>query len=175
MAHIVTVSGSPSLVSRSGAMLEYFRSTLEAQGHTVHASSIRDIDAHDLLYGRYEGETIKAYIDQVSRARGIIVATPVYKAAYTGVLKLFLDVLPTNALGGKIALPIVSGAAPHHALVLDYALKPVLAALGTSTILPGIYVIDNEFIRSEAGGTPMFTPELAEKLTALCQTFIEAL
>lgn len=50
----------------------------------------------------------------------MIIATPIYKAAYTGVLKVFLDLLPTNALAGKIILPIGTGATPAHLLALDY-------------------------------------------------------
>jgi FMN reductase len=60
----------------------------------------------------------------------VVVATPVYKAAYSGLLKVFLDVLPQTALKGKLVLPLATGGSPHHMLALDYALRPVLQSLG---------------------------------------------
>jgi FMN reductase len=62
-------------------------------------------------------------VEQVERASGIIIATPIYKAAYSGLLKLFIDLLPQTALRGKFVLPIATGGSPHHMLALDYALR----------------------------------------------------
>jgi len=72
------------------------------------------------------------------------VATPVYKAAYTGSLKALLDILPTQAFRNKTVLPIATGGSLAHLLVLDYALKPVLGALGASDILQGVYVTEGQ-------------------------------
>jgi len=79
------------------------------------------------------------------------VATPVYKAAYTGALKALLDILPPQALRGKTVLPIATGGSPAHLLVLDYALKPVLGALGASDILQGVYAIDGQLQLDKEG------------------------
>ncbi len=171
MAVVVTIAGSPSATSRTTSILDYFRRELDARGHETHAINVRDINADDLIHGRYDSESIKAQTARVESAHGVIVATPVYKAAYTGVLKLFLDVLPMNALAGKVTLPIVVGATPTHALVLDYALKPVLAALGATTLQPGAYLLDNQFNAGETGQPPAFTPDLQSKLAALLGQF----
>jgi FMN reductase len=79
------------------------------------------------------------------------VATPVYKAAYTGALKALLDILPPQALRNKTVLPIATGGSPAHLLVLDYALKPVLGALGASDILQGVYVTDGQLQLGKKG------------------------
>ena len=63
----------------------------------------------------------------------MVVSTPVYKAAYSGVLKVFLDLLPQFGLAGKVVLPLVTGGTASHVLAIDYALRPVLLALGAST------------------------------------------
>jgi FMN reductase len=176
MALVVTLAGSPSATSRSAAVLAYCREQLAARGHETHAVNIRDIDADDLIHARFDSDSIKTPVALVERAHAIIVATPVYKAAYTGVLKLFLDILPANAFAGKVVLPIVSGAAPTHALVLDYALKPVLAALGTTCIQPGAYLLDNQFVAAaQPGQPPTFSPELETRLLALLDSFHSAL
>ncbi len=64
----------------------------------------------------------------------VVVATPIYKAAYTGGLKALFDILPQSALRGKTVLPLATGGSPAHLLAIDYALKPVLSALGASDL-----------------------------------------
>jgi len=85
---------------------------------------------------------VVAATQQVERAQAIVVATPVYKAAYSGVLKVLLDLLPQTAFKGKTVLPLATGGSPHHMLALDYALRPVLQSLGARHILPGVYATD---------------------------------
>jgi FMN reductase len=87
----------------------------------------------------------------VAEARGLIVATPVYKAAYTGSLKALLDILPPQAFRNKTVLPIATGGSPAHMLVLDYSLKPVLGALGASDILQGVYATDGQIQLGKKG------------------------
>ena len=88
--------------------------------------------------------TIQQAIEQVARASTIVLSTPVYKAAYSGVLKIFLDLLPQTALKGKAVLPLATGGSPHHMLALDYALRPVLQSLSARHILPGVYATDGQ-------------------------------
>lgn len=176
MSFVVTINGSPAAISRSAGILDYFRAQLNARGIETQPITIRDLPADDLLHGRYDSEAIKAHIALVERADGVILATPVYKAAYTGVLKVFLDMLPANALAGKRILPIVGGAAPNHTLVLDYALKPVLGALGANHIMAGLYTIDSQFtVAPDPGSPPGFSPELESKLHTLIENFANQL
>jgi FMN reductase len=81
----------------------------------------------------------------------VVVATPVYKAAYSGVLKVFLDLLPQTGLAGKTVLPLATGGSPNHMLALDYALRPVLQSLGAKHILSGIYATDAQVTLTESG------------------------
>jgi len=74
-----------------------------------------------------------------------LVATPIYKAAYSGLLKSFLDLLPQDGLRGKTVLPLATGGSTAHLLALDYALKPVLGALGARHILDSVYATDAQF------------------------------
>lgn len=176
MAFVVTLGGSTSKTSRSATVLSFFRSSLSTRGIETHDINIRDLPAEDLLHAKFDSVPLNAQISQIARADAVLVATPVYKAAYTGILKAFLDMLPANTLKGKVILPIVSASVPHHMLVLDYALKPVLASLGAESILSGLFLIDSEFeTPAEKGVTPIFTPALEEKLTQSFAHFYTAL
>ena len=96
--------------------------------------------------------SVLAAQEQVAQASVLVVATPVYKAAYSGILKVFLDLLPQTALKGKTVLPLATGGSPHHMLALDYALRPVLQSLSAKNILPGIYATDAQVIVTPEGG-----------------------
>jgi FMN reductase len=75
----------------------------------------------------------------------VVVASPTYKASYTGLLKLFLDLFPSNALDGVVAVPLMLGAGPGHALAPEVFLKPVLAELGAVLPTRALYLIDSSF------------------------------
>lgn len=101
----------------------------------------------------------------------MVVATPVYKAAYSGVLKVFLDLLPQTALKGKTVLPLATGGSPHHMLALDYALRPVLQSLGAKNILPGIYATDSQVVVNPEGGYRV-ADEIGERLDDAVHTLV---
>lgn len=175
MPSILTIAGSPSASSRSSAFCEYTRQYVEARGVSTAHITVRDLDPADLIYGRYDGETIKPALAQVAAADGLVIATPVYKAAYTGVLKSFLDVLPAGALANKLVLPVASGGSPAHSLVVDYALKPVLAALGARRILLGLYLIDSEYTHNNGHQLQFIDPEAEMRVNAALEQLLHEL
>jgi len=148
---ILLIAGSPSERSRSAALLDSVSRRLLDKGATIERLHIRDLSPQALLLADTAHRTIAAAIDQVARARAIVVATPVYKAAYSGVLKVFLDLLPQTALKNKAVLPLATGGSPNHMLALDYALRPVLQSLAARHILPGVYATDSQVTLTPEG------------------------
>lgn len=146
MAMILTIAGSPSAPSRTAAVLAYCADFVARRwlGVETAAINVRDLEPAELIHGRFDGGTVMAATALVSEADGIILATPVYKASYTGVLKSFLDVLPQGAFSGKAVLPMALGGSLSHALVIDYALRPVCVALNAHHVLSGVYLLDNQ-------------------------------
>jgi FMN reductase len=144
MSDIVTIAGSPSHPSRSSAILELIRERFEERQLSTSAIQIRGLPAQALLWGHIQDRSIQKAIQLVEAARVVVVATPVYKAAYTGLVKTFLDVLPQQALADKLVFPIATGGSSAHLLAIDYALKPVLCALGAQHILNGLYIQDSQ-------------------------------
>ena len=63
----------------------------------------------------------------------LILCTPVYRASYASQLKAFFDLLPQDALLGRVVGLIATGAGPGHALVIDHALRPLVASLSGLT------------------------------------------
>ena len=86
--------------------------------------------------------------DAVATLRGAevaVIASPTYKATYTGLLKLFLDQIGTGDLAGVVAVPLMLGAGPGHALAPDLLLKPVLVELGATAPTRGLYLLDKSW------------------------------
>ena len=115
------------------------------------------------------GEVVDVFRRGVAAADAIVIATPVYKAAYSGVLKVFLDLLPQSALKGKTVLPLATGGSPHHMLALDYALRPVLQSLAARQILPGVYATDGQ-VTLQPEGAYQLQAELAQRLDEAVDT-----
>ena len=88
---------------------------------------------------------VTAVVDEVRAADLLVVASPTYKATYTGLLKLFLDLFPPGGLRGVLAVPLMLGAGPAHALAPELTLRPVLTEIGATVPVPGAYVLDASY------------------------------
>ncbi|WP_052710936.1 NAD(P)H-dependent oxidoreductase [Pseudofrankia sp. DC12] len=86
---------------------------------------------------------VKAATTAMAAADVLIVATPTYKATYTGLLKLLLDQIGAGELGGVPAIPVQVAAAPQHALAVEVHLRPVLVEIGASLPTTGLFVLDS--------------------------------
>jgi FMN reductase len=148
---VLLVAGSPSERSRTAALLQAAGLRLSQLGATVSWLSVRELPAQALLHADFADPRLVQAVAQVAESEVLVVATPVYKAAYSGILKTFLDLLPQTALKGKTILPLATGGSPHHMLALDYALRPVLQSLGAKHILPGIYATDAQVVLQPEG------------------------
>ncbi|HEU4459548.1 MAG TPA: NADPH-dependent FMN reductase [Methylibium sp.] len=145
MSRILSLLGSPSARSRSGALLAEMEGRLAAALDVPQPPRrvvLRELPAAALLAGDAAAAPIVEAIAALREARLVLVATPIYKAAYSGLLKAFLDVLPQDALRGKTIVPLASGGSLAHLLALDYALRPVLAALGAHDIRAAVFATD---------------------------------
>src|SRR5947207_1373007 len=98
MSQVLVLSGSPSPTSRTGGMLEHVGARLRRQGHSVRTVAVRDLPAQALLAGDTGHPEIAAVAAAVAAADGVVVASPVFKASFSGLLKALLDLLPQFAL-----------------------------------------------------------------------------
>ena len=94
--------------------------------------------------------TVTAAVAAVQSSDIVVVASPTFKAAYTGLVKLFLDQIPTNGLAGVVGVPLMLGAAWGHALAPEVFLKPVLTELGASCPTRALYLLETDFDNPKA-------------------------
>lgn len=169
---VLLIAGSPSEHSRSAALLGEVEQRLQLRGIATEKLHIRDLSPQALLLANFAHPTVAAAVAQVAQARAVVVSTPVYKAAYSGVLKVFLDLLPQTAFKGKHVLPLATGGSPHHMLALDYALRPVLQSLGADHILPGVYATDAQVVVLPEGGSQLHA-DIGQRLDDSVGTLIQ--
>lgn len=115
---------------------------------------IRD-HAQDLVNNAltlYPPAALKAAIDQLAGADGLIAATPVYSGSYSGLFKLFFDVLEIGALAGLPVLVAATGGTPRHSLVLDHAMRPLFAYLGALVLPTGVFAAAEDWGRAATPG-----------------------
>ncbi|MEE3633767.1 NADPH-dependent FMN reductase [Pseudomonas sp. FFUP_PS_473] len=172
---VVSLGGSPSVRSRSGVLLERARHWLQGQGVEVVTFQVRDFPADDLLHARFDSPKVQHFLQLVEQADGLIVATPVYKASFSGALKTLLDLLPERALSHKVVLPIATGGSIAHMLAVDYALKPVLSALKAQETLQGIFADDSQIAYGEGSAAAQLLPALELRLNESLEQFHTAL
>jgi len=170
----LTLAGSPSAHSRSTRLLTIAGEYLRRHAIAVDTVRVSDLPASPLLAGDTSDAFISAAVACIARADVIVVGTPVYKAAYAGTLKIFLDLLPASALQGKVVLPIATGGSPAHMLAVDYALKPVLSALGARYVLGTVYVVDGQFPANGAGAY-VTTPDVEHRLFDALARLVDSL
>jgi FMN reductase len=144
---VVAISGSPSADSRTARVVHHVLHRLTVGGQGADHIAVRDLPAQELLRGSVGHPALGQALEAVARAEGVVVATPVYKASYSGLVKVFLDLLPQAGLAGKTVLPLVTGGSLAHMLAMDYALRPVLSALGARHVVPGAFLVDSAIER----------------------------
>jgi FMN reductase len=147
--HVVGISGSPSATSKSRALLQYALAQFAKRGAETRLIDLAALPAEALL-GRSTAPAVTAAVEAVSGARVVVAGTPVYRATFSGLLKVFFDLLPQDSLVGKIGVPIVTGHGASHALAVDHGLRPLFASLGAAVVAAGVYVTSDQF----TDGTP---------------------
>lgn len=170
---VITLAGSPRFPSRSTALLTISQQRLESRGVEVIPWNIQNFVPEDLINARFDAPALLAFKEDLASADGLIVATPVYKASFTGALKTLLDLLPERALEHKVVLPLATGGTVAHLLAVDYALKPVLNALKAQEILHGVFADDAQITHYDR--QPKLVPQLTQRLEEALETFWQAL
>src|ERR1700712_370745 len=134
----IALVGNPKPASRTRAAAELVVERLSG------APADRVIDVIDLGAGllTWGDPAVEEAVAAVRAAEVVVVASPTYKATYTGLLKLFLDQIGTGDLAGVVAVPMMLGGGPTHALAPELLLKPVLVELGATAATRGLYLID---------------------------------
>ncbi|MEU0502123.1 NAD(P)H-dependent oxidoreductase [Nocardia sp. NPDC005998] len=139
---VTVVVGNPKPASRT-----LTAATLVAKGlRSDVAPEVIDLVSFGAGLLSWGDPDVAAAVRTVAGSQLVVFASPTFKATYTGLLKLFLEQFDGGTgLADVVAVPLMLGAGPTHALAPDLLLKPVLVELGATAALPGLYLSDRTF------------------------------
>lgn len=138
---IVTVVGNPRPESRTHSLA---RTLADELARVLPEPAVSGVDLA-VLGPRVLDQAdaaASAAAEQVLGADVLVIASPTYKATYSGLLKAFLDRLATGSLAGKSAIPVLLGGAPNHQLAVDVHFTPLLLELGATVPARGLFVLE---------------------------------
>jgi FMN reductase len=142
---------------------------------TVELVELRDHarDLADNLVTGFPNASLRASVETVTGADGLIAVTPIFSASYSGLFKTFFDVLDKDALTHKPTLLGATAGTARHSLALEFAMRPLFAYLRAVVAPTAVFAASedwaggdgvsralNERIRRAAG-------ELADLITGL--------
>lgn len=155
---VTTLVGNPRRLSKTLSASETLAQSIATGLGTLWDAA--PIDLAELYLDGIEPphDGVERAIEQVAAADVLVIGTPVYKASYTGLLKLFLDQLPPGALSGIPAVPVTIAGAASHRLLADLHLRPVLTELGARLPVPSLVLEGTEY-----GDLPRLAREWTER------------
>ncbi|TDD44106.1 NADPH-dependent FMN reductase [Saccharopolyspora elongata] len=173
MSSVLVISGSPSRTSKTERIGEHIAQRIAASGRSADHLRVRGLPADSLLGADTRAPAIAEAIGKVAEADGVVLATPTYKAAYSGLLKAFLDLLPQFGFAGKAVLPLATGGTVAHVLAIDYALRPVVHSLGARHAVQSFFLLDKHI--SVVEDQLSVHPDSAGPLADVIEQFTKAL
>lgn len=144
MTRIAVVTGNPKPASRTHSVALAVADALAKELPGAETHLVIDLAAYAPRLFDWSDEELTALTAQVAAADIAVFASPTYKAAYTGLLKAFLDRYGNNGLAGVAAVPVMTGGWPGHLLAVEVHLRPVLVELGATVPSRGLYVTEPE-------------------------------
>ena len=135
----------------------------------IETIEVRD-HAHDLtnnLLTGFPSAELRQILETVEAADALIVVSPTFSASYSGLFKMFFDVLDDQALAGKPVLLGATGGTERHSLVLEFALRPLFAYLKALPVPTGVYAASTDWGPNAAGLRPRITQAAGELVAAL--------
>ena len=102
---------------------------------------------NNLLTG-FPSPRLQAAIDSVLGADGLIAVTPIFSASYSGLFKVFFDVIEKDGLAGTPSLIAATGGTPRHSLAIEHAIRPLFAYLNAAVVATGVYAAADDWGQS---------------------------
>lgn len=91
-------------------------------------------------------------VETIARADGVIAVTPVFSASYSGLFKMFLDVLESGTLEGTPVLIAATAGTARHSLVLEHAMRPLFTYLRAIVVPTAVFAASEDWGDGSAGG-----------------------
>jgi FMN reductase len=148
MRTLAVVSAGLTVPSSTRLLADRLATAVAGQTEvTVEVVELRDLAteiAHNLVTG-FPSPRLSAALETVTGADGLIAATPIFTASYSGLFKSFFDVIDREALTGKPVLVAATGGTARHSLALEHALRPMFTYLRAVVVPTAVYAASEDW------------------------------
>jgi FMN reductase len=150
MTHVVVVAAGISVPSSTRILADSLGRAVQSRlgdPATYEVIELREL-AHQLTDNLLTGFPAGALADAVRRvaeADAVIAVTPVYTGSYSGLFKMFFDVLEDGTLEGKPVLMAATAGTARHSLVLEFAMRPLFAYLRADVVPTAVFAASEDF------------------------------
>lgn len=123
----------------------------------VDVVELRDY-AHDLtdnLLTGFPSTRLGEVVDSVVTADALVAVTPIFTGSYSGLFKMFFDVLDKDSLAGMPVLIAATGGTARHSLALEHAVRPMFAYLHSLVVPTAVFAASEDWGSGGAGGTAL--------------------
>ncbi len=145
---VVAVSGSVQTPSRTLVLVEHILAAFgEALPIETEVITLEELAPHlsGALYRKQLSAVAQQRIAAIESADVLIVASPVYRASYSGLFKHLFDLIGQDALVDVPVLLAATGGSDRHALVIDHQLRPLFSFFQARTLPLGVYASEQDF------------------------------
>ena len=145
---VVAVSGSLTDPSRTTALVEAIAAAFGGVIATeTHVIKLNHLGPHlgGALSRKELPDVAEAELQRIEAADLLIVATPVYRASFTGLFKYLFDFVDQYALVDTPVLLSATGGSDRHALIIEHQLRPLFAFFQSLVLPLGVYAQDADF------------------------------
>lgn len=146
---VVGVSGSTHAPSKTTALVSSILDVV-ARDRTDVATHLVEVDRIGPgLAGTVRRDALPASVqlelERIESADLLVVASPVYRASYTGLFKHLFDFVEQYALVGTPVLLAATGGSERHGLMIEHQLRPLFSFFQSLTLPNGVYASDADF------------------------------
>ena len=145
---IVAVSGSLHAPSKTSVLIKEilasFGRSLDIDAHIIEVNEIGPLFAGALTRDQLP-ESVEAELQRIESADLLIVASPVYRASFTGLFKHLFDLVGQYALVDTPVLLAATGGSDRHALIIEHQFRPLFGFFQALTLPLGVYANDSDF------------------------------
>jgi len=145
---IVGVSGSLKAPSRTIELVEQIVDSLgrhlEVESTIIRVNELGPYFAGALNRSELPPE-VEAALVEIETADVLVVASPVYRASFTGLFKHLFDFVDQYALVDTPILLAATGGSERHALIIEHQFRPLFGFFQALTLPLGIYAHDSDF------------------------------
>jgi FMN reductase len=142
----------------------------------VQLVELRD-HAHDLMNNLLTGfasSELRETLAAIRGADGLIVVTPIFNASYSGLFKVFADILEADALTAKPVLIAATGGTSRHSLALDHAVRPLFVYLHAVVVPTGVFAASEDWGTGTSRGAAALTERVERAAGELAGLMVNA-